>query len=198
MFSHHTYRGLRRAFPAAIPFGTAGVTLIELIVTISVIGIIAAVSAPTFIDLLTSLWYTQGRESINQIGREVTMLMSDELRHAVEVPDSLRPWVDASGTRLRFHISENPADSIVYSFFNGGSGTFLYRCTGAGSIPGRTVPPYSSITVDYVKGNFSVDNGVTGFSATGKVSVMLEIGRDLGTSRETSLVEITMHCRNYD
>lgn len=172
-----------------------GMTLIELMISISILGIIAMTSIPLVVDLLSSLWMTQGKAGMHQIGRESFARISDELREAVASPQGSRPWASPDGNMLRFYRSADLSDSIRYYFASNGSDLFLYRQSGTDAPV--AVPPYADREVDFIKGAFSVDGGVKGYTSTGKVEVSLTVGSRTGMQPDSTTIELGVFCRNF-
>ncbi len=172
----------------------SGVTLVELIVTIIVMGALTFAVIPLLSDLFASLWISQGSSGANYVIREAASRMEREIRMATVSPDSLRPRVSADGGTLRLYLSEDPADSIRY-FFSGGEGsTFLYRL--AGSSGAVMVPSSASDMTAYLKGSFRVSGGY-GYTPDGAVEINLNAGQLQGMETDSTSVEFTVFCRNF-
>ncbi len=174
----------------------SGMTMMELIVCITILGIMAMTSTPLVVDLLSSLWTAQGKAEVNQVARESLAALSDELREAVASPATMRPWVSQDGSALRFYRSSDPADSIRYLFAsNGGGDQFMFRSAGASGM--TMIPPFADREVDFVSGSFSVDGSMSGFSSTGRVGINIHVGRRLGIDPDSTVLEMDIYCRNF-
>ncbi|MCD6380010.1 type II secretion system protein [bacterium] len=172
-----------------------GFTLIELVVTITVLGIIAGITAPVIMNILSSMWFSHNSSAGHLVAREAFRKFSVEIREAIETPDSLRPYVSADGQSLRFYRGGNPADSIRYFFSVSGGSAFLFRSVG-GSAP-EMVPDYAANEVDFLTGSFSVDNGNTGRSNTGRVEVELVARREPAVETDSTRCDFNIFCRNF-
>ncbi|MBD3180342.1 MAG: prepilin-type N-terminal cleavage/methylation domain-containing protein, partial [Candidatus Latescibacteria bacterium] len=64
-----------------------GFTLIEMVATVTVLGIVAAVSAPLVADLVSALSLAGGSSSEELVLRESYSRLSGELKEAVESPE---------------------------------------------------------------------------------------------------------------
>jgi len=172
-----------------------GISLTELVVSVTVVGILAMITAPLLIDFLDSFWLAQNQSSSAQVVREIVELLSTELREAVAYPDSLSPYVYDSGKELRFYRTTNPSDSIKYLFMTTGGKEILYRVVGTeGAV---AVPEYASNQVDFVTGFFTVDNGAYGYTQQGKVKVVLNVGKLLDITGDTTQVDLVVYSRNF-
>jgi len=172
-----------------------GVSLTELVISVTVVGILAMVTAPLLIDFLDSFWLAQNQSSSAQVVREIVELLSTELREAVAYPDSLRPYVYGSGKELRFYRTTNPSDSIKYFFSVTAGKEILYRMVGTGgAVP---VPEYATSQVDFVTGTFTVDNSAYGYTQQGKVNVVLNVGKLLDITGDTTQVDLVVYSRNF-
>ena len=175
--------------------GKKGYTLIELIIVIMILGLMVSVTATILIALVSSFELSQNKNSVSFIAQRALTKISDQIRQATFSPDSLKPWVSPDGKILKFFLNENYADSIRYYFASSGSDTFLYRSYQGGG--GELVPHFSEKMVSYSKGNFSVDNGVTGFSNNGRVNVDLNVGKRYGSEPDSQSFSIQVYMRNY-
>ncbi|MBN2072235.1 MAG: prepilin-type N-terminal cleavage/methylation domain-containing protein [Candidatus Krumholzibacteriota bacterium] len=173
----------------------SGMTLIELIITITIIGIIVMAGAPLLIDLMTTMSVSQGKAGINRISRESYAGISGEIRSALGDPLSMRPWVSPDGLVLRIYRNSNQADSIRYYFESNGESVFLFRSAAGGA--GVLVPSFADRDVDYMGGSFFVDNGNTGYSTTGQVGLNVKIRKDRSIEPDSTIFEFGFQCRNY-
>jgi len=172
-----------------------GISLTELVISVTVVGVLAMVTAPLLIDFLDSFWLAQNQSSSAQVVREIVELLSTELREAVACPDSLRPYVYGNGKELRFYRTTDPSDSIKYFFSTTGGKEILYRVVGTGGAV--VVPEYATSQVDFVAGIFTVDNGEYGYSQQGKVNLVLNVGKLLDITGDTTQVNLVIYSRNF-
>jgi len=172
-----------------------GISLMELIIAVTIIGVIASTSAPLLINLLSSVWYAHNHSAVDQVARDLIGLIGKDVREAVEYPDSLRPVVYGEGAVLRLYRSIDPADSIRYYFSSSNGNSFLFRSIGTSS--GTPVPDYANGEVDYVTGSFSVDNGTYGVASTGKINAVFSIGRTFDFQPDTIGINLVVYCRNF-
>lgn len=169
--------------------------MMELVVTVTVLGIVAAVSAPLITDTLSVLWFAGGKGSEHLVIREVYDRISGELREAVETPDSLRPRVSADRSSLRFYLNGNPADSVRY-FFGESAGRVYLKRTAGGSTP-EFVPEYLPEEVSSLSGSFEADGGGAGRSSTGRIGVELIIETGDGFEVDSKVYSFEIYCRNF-
>ncbi|MBU8923383.1 MAG: type II secretion system GspH family protein [Bacteroidales bacterium] len=172
-----------------------GMTLVELMIGVTILGIISLTSFPVIVDLLSSVWLTQEKASVNNVGRKVLAAMSDEIRQAVATQSEFRPWVSPDGSTIRFYRTAVSGDSIRYYFGPDDGSVYLFRSVGAS--PGEYVPSYAREEVDYISGSFSVDAGTTGYSQDGRVSMEIQIRREIGIEPETAEYQLSVFCRSY-
>jgi len=172
-----------------------GFTLIELIVTITVLGLVAAVTAPVIMNMLSSMWFSHSSSSGHLVAREAFRRLSTELREAIETPDSLRPQVSYDGLSLRFYRGSNPADSVRYFFSESGGSIFLFRSVGGSAA--KMVPGYAANEVDFIAGSFSVDNGNKGRSSTGSVEINFVSRREPAIEADSTMCCFNIFCRNF-
>ena len=172
-----------------------GMTLVELMIGITILGVIALTSFPVIVDLLSSVWLTQEKASVNHVGREALASMADEIRQAVASQPDLRPWVSPDGSTIRFYRSTVPGDSIRYYFEADEGSVYLFRSAGTSS--GEYVPSYAREEADYISGSFSVDAGTTGYSQDGRVCMDIRVRREIGIEPETAEYQLSVFCRSY-
>jgi len=175
--------------------GIKGISLVELVVGVTIVGILAMVTAPILIDFLESFWLAQNQSAGSQVARDVAFMVSRELREAVAQPDSLRPFVYSGGTALRFYRADIPADSIKYYFGNQGGKTMLFRSVAGAQ--GEPIPDYAPSQVDFIEGEFSADGGAYGYTSSGRINLSLRIGKLLDFTADTTRVNIKVFCRNF-
>lgn len=174
---------------------TAGMTLVELAIAITILSVIVFAGGPILVDIISSLWLSQQMSGVNQVGRESVQMLAGELREAISEPDSLRPWVGQEGDMLRFYRSENPQDSIRYFFRSKAGDRFLYRAVGAQEA--TRVPEYTGNMVEFISGSFRVDGSGTGYMNTGKIEFVLNIGTNVSAEPESTVIDLEIFCRNF-
>ncbi len=175
--------------------GKEGYTLIELIIVLMILGLLVSVTATILVALVSSFELSQNKNSVAFIAQRALTKISDQIRQATFSPDSLKPWVSSDGKILKFFLNANYADSTRYYFTASGSDTFLYRSYQGGT--GELIPDFSQKMVSYLKGNFSVDSSATGYSATGRVNVDLNVGRRYGSEPDSQSFSMQIYLRNY-
>jgi prepilin-type N-terminal cleavage/methylation domain-containing protein len=174
---------------------TKGYTLIELIATISVLGIVSLAVGSILIYLLSSFDLSSNKNSVGLVAQRALTKMTDEIRGAMAEPNNFRIWVSNDRKSLRFYLSENLADSIKYTILPVGTGSFLFRSFGGQ--PEVLVPDFSQQMVDYLGAIFSVDDNAIGFSQKGKVNINLTVGKNSGTKSEEINIFTEVSSRNY-
>ncbi len=172
-----------------------GMTLVELVIAITILATIVFTGGPILVDMISSLWISQQASDLNQVGRESVRVLARELREAVGEPDSLRPYVGQGGNMLRFYRSENPQDSIRYFFRSEAGDRFLYRTVGTQEA--TRVPEFAGNMVEFISGSFRVDGAGTGYSNTGKIEFIMNIGNSIGARPESTVIDLEIFCRNF-
>jgi len=172
-----------------------GISLVELVIGVTIVGILAMVTAPILVDFLESFWLAQNQSISSQVAREIAFRVSGELREAVFQPDSLRPFVYSGGDEIRFYRTVIPSDSIKYYFGTYSGKKMLFRSVGGGA--GIPVPDYAHNQVDFVEGEFSIGDGGCGFVSSGEVNLILKIGKRLDFTEDTTSVRLKIFCRNF-
>ena len=129
-----------------------GFTLIELMIVVAIIGILAAVAAPAFMDYIKRSKKTEAALQLNKIGKNSKRVYSETSsyvagaatqlpakhgsggccggggaspNHCLAVPQSFA--ADAKWKALDFQIDE---DSLFYYDYTGAAATFTAKATG--------------------------------------------------------------------
>jgi len=172
-----------------------GFTLVELVATVTVLGIVAVVGAPLIADLVSAVSFADGSSSEQLVIQEAYRRISEELKAAVEAPPSLRPRVSPDGSMIRFYRTVDPADSIRYFFGSHEGSVFLSRTAGISSaVP---VPEYAPKHVGYLAGTFSVDGGSYGRCSTGMVEMELITDSGGRFKTDSTMCSFEIFCRNF-